>query len=42
MPGSGFDWRPGRVYFLTLLEPLSGTPPPPQLQALISYGSSSS
>jgi transposase len=21
----GLDWRPGRVYFLTLLEPLAGT-----------------
>jgi hypothetical protein len=22
---AGLDWRPGRVYFLTLLEPLAGT-----------------
>ena len=22
---AGADWRPGRVYFLTLLEPLAGT-----------------
>jgi len=21
----GYNWRPGRVYFLTLLEPLAGT-----------------
>jgi len=25
MPRSGLDWRPGRVYFLTLLVPLAGT-----------------
>jgi hypothetical protein len=25
LPRAGLDWRPGRVYFLTLLEPLAGT-----------------